>query len=177
MRNHGNKQENCIKTILIAVLVTIMVLIGSGNAPETKVSVAKAEGRTDNSTANTSSPASTIEPSPLPTPEPTITVETPVEEQPPSAISGTKEDWLRAAGIDPSDWDSVDYIISRESSWRPDAVNPIGACGLPQALPCSKLGDNWSDPVHALEWANTYALSRYGSWAAAEIAWRLQNWW
>lgn len=81
-------------------------------------------------------------------------------------VSGDKEFLMSAAGIPRADWGYADAIIAQESSWNPNAVNSIGACGLPQALPCSKLGPNWNDPVTALKWAHQYALS-YGGWAQA----------
>lgn len=75
--------------------------------------------------------------------QPMDTVE-PIE-VPKPVISGNKQDWMRAAGIPEAEWAYVDYIVSHESGWRPDAVNSSsGACGLVQALPCSKLGPNWS---------------------------------
>ena len=81
-----------------------------------------------------------------------------------------------AAGIAPADFSYVEFIIQRESGWRPDARNGAeGACGLVQALPCSKLGANWDDPVHALEWANRY-VSRYGGWAGAYDHWVKYRW-
>lgn len=92
-------------------------------------------------------------------------------------LSGSKEDWMRAAGIPESEWWAVDYVITRESSWNPNAVNPTsGACGLVQALPCSKIPGDWSDPVNALKWGERYVNSRYGSWAGAVEFWRIHNW-
>lgn len=82
--------------------------------------------------------------------------------------SGSHEDWLRAAGIPESDWSGYEELVQRESSWNPNAVNPSsGACSLAQALPCSKMGSNWRDPVVALRWMRSYIDGRYGSvWAA-----------
>lgn len=92
--------------------------------------------------------------------------------------TGSHSDWMAQAGISESDYTYVDYIISHESSWNPSAINAgSGACGLPQALPCSKLGDNWSNPITALQWANTYATDRYGSWYAAYQFWITNKWW
>ena len=77
-------------------------------------------------------------------------------------------DWMAAAGIAPSDYSAVEILVERESSWNPNAVNSSsGACGLTQALPCSKLGANWNDPVVALAWGDAYVKGRYGSWQAA----------
>nr|WP_108871154.1 ubiquitin-like domain-containing protein [Tessaracoccus timonensis] len=91
--------------------------------------------------------------------------------------TGTKYDWMRAAGIPESQWQYVDYIVSKESSWNPNAKNPSsGACGLVQAYPCSKLGPNWNDPVVALRWQYNYVNSRYGGYAGAYKFWRANRW-
>jgi len=96
---------------------------------------------------------------------------------PPVSSGGTKEQWMSAAGIPQSDWQYVDYIVNKESSWNPSATNPNGgACGLVQALPCSKLGPNWSDPVHALKWQLEYVTARYGGYAGAYSFWLANHW-
>lgn len=90
---------------------------------------------------------------------------------------GNKEAWMAAAGIPQSDWWAVDHIVSRESSWNPNAVNPNGgACGLAQALPCSKMGPNWSDPVVALKWQYNYVTQRYGGYPQAVAFWNANHW-
>lgn len=96
--------------------------------------------------------------------------------------SGSKADWMRAAGISGSDFGYVDYIISHESGWNYHAVNrSSGAYGLPQSLPAGKLasaGADWRDnPVTQLRWANNYAVGRYGSWEAAYYFWTVNHWW
>ena len=96
--------------------------------------------------------------------------------------SGSKADWMRAAGISDSDFGYVDYIISHESGWDYHAVNrSSGAYGLPQSLPAGKLasaGADWRDnPVTQLRWANNYAVGRYGSWEAAYHFWTVNHWW
>jgi len=91
---------------------------------------------------------------------------------------GSPAEWMAAAGIAESDWGYVDYIASKESGWNPNATNASsGACGLIQALPCSKVPGNGYDPVDNLRWANGYAVSRYGSWAAAYDFWTSNHWW
>lgn len=85
---------------------------------------------------------------------------------------------MTAAGIDPANFGYVDFIVAKESSWNPRSVNPNGgACGLLQQLPCGKWAHQWDDPVGALTDGNTYAVSRYGSWAAAYGFWTAHNWW
>lgn len=82
--------------------------------------------------------------------------------------SGSHADWMTAAGISAADFGYVEKLIQKESGWNPSAVNSYsGACGLVQALPCSKLGPNWNDPVVALTWGQNYVASRYGGWAGA----------
>lgn len=93
------------------------------------------------------------------------------------AVTGNKQDWLRSAGIPEADWQYVDFIVSRESSWNPNAKNASsGACGLAQALPCSKLGPNWNDPVTALKWQHAYVSSRYGGYKQAYAFWQANHW-
>lgn len=91
---------------------------------------------------------------------------------------GSKEDWMSAAGIARGDWAYVDYIVSKESGWNPNATNKSsGACGLVQALPCSKVPGNGYNPVDNLRWGNSYAIGRYGSWSAAYAFWTRNHWW
>jgi hypothetical protein len=93
------------------------------------------------------------------------------------AISGTKEDWLRASGIPESEWWAVDSIVSRESSWNPNAVNPSsGACGLGQQLPCGKWAGAWNDPVAALKAQYGYVVARYGGYPQAVAFWNANHW-
>jgi len=81
-----------------------------------------------------------------------------------SSVSGTCQDWMNQAGI--TDQGNAYTLIMRESGCNPNAVNKSsGACGIPQALPCSKLGT--SDPVEQLKWMQNYVVRRYGSWVNA----------
>jgi hypothetical protein len=97
--------------------------------------------------------------------------------------SGKHEAWMERAGINPSDYTYVDYIMNHESGWSPTKFNysGSGAYGLGQALPASKMAaygaDYITNPVTQLEWASGYATSRYGSWHGAYLAWTRQNWW
>ncbi len=94
-----------------------------------------------------------------------------------SNISGSKTDWMRAAGIPESEWTYVDFIVGRESGWNPNAVNPSsGACGLGQQLPCGKWAGAWNDPVAALQGQYGYVVARYGSYAGAYAFWSANHW-
>ncbi|MEV4667245.1 transglycosylase SLT domain-containing protein [Microbacterium sp. LWO12-1.2] len=91
---------------------------------------------------------------------------------------GAPAEWMAAAGIAAADQGYVDYIVSRESGWNPNATNSSsGACGLVQALPCSKVPGNGYNPVDNLRWATGYAVGRYGSWAGAYSFWINNHWW
>lgn len=125
---------------------------------------------------------------PTPTPEPEPEPEPAAVDEPESDSSGgggplfytgggAPAEWMAAAGIASGDWGYVDYIVSAESGWNPNAVNPSsGACGLVQVNPCGKL-ENAHDPVVNLQWANGYATGRYGSWEGAYNFWISNHWW
>jgi hypothetical protein len=117
----------------------------------------------------TPAPAAQAE-TPPPAPEPVV--------EPAAPVLAGKDAWLAASVIASSDYGYVDYIISHESGWNPNATEPtFGAHGLPQALPYSKTGCGWTDAVCQLNWANSYAVARYGSWAAAYNYWTVHHNW
>ncbi len=95
-------------------------------------------------------------------------------------IPSDKQGVMAAAGIDRGDFTYVDYIVSRESGWRPHASNGR-TWGLCQALPGSKMasaGSDWqTNPVTQLKWCHGYAISKYGSWSAAYQTWQSKHWW
>lgn len=85
---------------------------------------------------------------------------------------------MRAAGIAESDFGAVEYVISHESTWNPNAINKSsGACGLGQEFPCGKSGCDLGDAVCQLRWASSYATQRYGSWWGAHSFWINNQWW
>ena len=122
---------------------------------------------------------------PTPTPTPTATPASSAGDTPRAAPApppvyaggGTPAEWMTAAGIAEADWGYVDFIVSKESGWNPNATNrSSGACGLVQVYPCSKLANAY-DPIVNLTWANGYATGRYGSWAGAYGFWTSNHWW
>lgn len=96
-------------------------------------------------------------------------------------IPADKEAVMAAAGIAPSDYPYVNYIISHESGWNAAARNPSGAFGLCQALPGSKMasaGADWgTNPVTQLRWCAGYANARYKGWAGAYNFWLSHHYW
>lgn len=97
--------------------------------------------------------------------------------------AGSHVDWMSAAGIAAGDFGYVDTIIDRESGWGVTKSNygGSGAYGLGQAMPASKMApfgaDYMTNPVTQLQWANSYAVSRYGSWANAYSYWTTHHNW
>lgn len=96
-------------------------------------------------------------------------------------LTGSKADWLRAAGVDPSQYQYVDYIIGRESGWNPAAVSPNRCIGLGQKCNAQSLISacpSWqTDPVCQLQHFSGYANGRYGSWQQAYNFWTVNHWW
>ena len=61
-------------------------------------------------------------------------------------------------------WTYAAELIYRESSFNEFAINPTsGACGLAQALPCSKMKCSLEDIDCQLNWIKKYTDERYGS--------------
>lgn len=74
--------------------------------------------------------------------------------------------------------DDKAFIYMHESGNNPGSINrSSGACGLGQALPCSKMGCSLSDYACQDAWFTNYMLSRYGSWAKARAFWEQHRWW
>lgn len=84
-------------------------------------------------------------------------------------------EWMAQAGIPINA--TTQKLIINESGCKPHAVNKSsGACGIPQALPCSKLKCplNDSGAVCQLKWMDGYVKDRYGSWESALSFWYAQ---
>ncbi len=95
-------------------------------------------------------------------------------------VAGDKSAIMAAAGISPGDYGYVNFIVSHESGWRPNAANASGAFGLCQALPGSKMssaGGDWaSNPVTQLRWCDGYA-QHFGGWGGAYSYWVSHHYW
>lgn len=73
-----------------------------------------------------------------------------------------------ASGITVPDY-YENLVMQRESSGNSCAMNPSGACGLFQALPCSKMGCSLYDVACQEAWGESYISSTYGT---ASNAWQ-----
>lgn len=70
--------------------------------------------------------------------------------------------------------EAFDQIVIHESGWDPKAVNPNGgACGLFQALPCSKMGG--TDLEDQIGFGFNYIKNRYGTPNRAWAFWQRQS--
>ena len=70
------------------------------------------------------------------------------------------------------------YIYQHESGCSTAAINSNGgACGLGQALPCSKLPCSLSDWTCQDNWFDNYAITKYGSWEQAYYFWVNNHYW
>lgn len=69
--------------------------------------------------------------------------------------------------------DAKGLLYEHESGNNPGSINKSsGACGIGQALPCSKLPCSLSDYACQDDWfTNSYMIPRYGSWEAAWAYW------
>ena len=90
---------------------------------------------------------------------------------------GSKSEWLAQSVIPSNQWGYADFMVTKESGWNPNAVNKSsGACGLAQALPCSKVPGNPYNPIDSLNWMNGYVNGRYGGWEGAYTFWQKNRW-
>ncbi|HUC95648.1 MAG TPA: ubiquitin-like domain-containing protein [Candidatus Saccharimonadia bacterium] len=98
-----------------------------------------------------------------------------------SINGGNNITWLRSSDIGSSDYQYVNYIMTRESHWNPDDINSRGCIGLGQfcnpanlTVPCP----NWQvDAVCQLNAFNNYANRVYGTWANAATHEENYGWW
>ncbi len=98
-----------------------------------------------------------------------------------SIDGGNNITWLRSSDINTADYSYVNFIMTKESHWNPADVNSKGCIGLGQfcnplklTIPCP----DWQiDAVCQLDTFNSYAVSRYGSWASAANHELVDGWW
>lgn len=61
-------------------------------------------------------------------------------------------------------WQDAAELVAKESGFDPGAINPTsGACGIAQALPCTKMKCSLSDINCQLDWQWDYIANRYGT--------------
>ncbi len=71
----------------------------------------------------------------------------------------------------------LEELLNHESHFDPYATNPTsGACGIFQALPCSKMKCQSGDAACQVKWGMSYIKSRYGTPSNAWAFWKEHNW-
>ncbi len=78
----------------------------------------------------------------------------------------------------PEHWAALNILWQRESGWNYRATNgSSGACGIPQACPCSKVGGDYrSNPNTQIDWGLNYIAARYGNPTRALAFWNAHHW-
>ena len=96
---------------------------------------------------------------------------------------GTKQEYLNYAkeygNLNDTQLQCLDYLWTRESNWNPNDVNKSsGACGIPQAYPCSKIkqqqgSNDWKAQIR---WGLNYINYRYKNPCSAWNHFKNKHW-
>lgn len=100
---------------------------------------------------------------------------TPTGGAPGGSIEAQAKNFFLSHGYSPQDWNKVQSIIGRESSWDPHAVNPSsGAAGIAQNINGFSQNYSRNDPMEQIRWLfnylNTHNYSGYGTGIDAAYA-------
>ena len=82
----------------------------------------------------------------------------------PEIIDGLKKRFVN--------WQDAAELIAKESGFDPMVKNGIGACGLWQSNPCSKMDCKLEDIGCQLNWGKDYISDRYGTVSEALSFWK-----
>lgn len=108
----------------------------------------------------------TVQPVAVPKPKPKVIA---------GGVMGLAQSAAAAKGWIGAEWNALRELVQRESGWNPNAINPSsGACGLFQALPCSKMGG--MEIGNQIRWGLNYIAERYGSPSSALAHHDANNW-
>lgn len=86
---------------------------------------------------------------------------------------------INSYGWTESDFTGLVRLWNRESGWNPKSYNRnTGACGIPQALPCSKIANSYGSNTwqNQIKWGLRYISGRYGSGAKAWAFFQNNGW-
>lgn len=102
----------------------------------------------------------------------TVTVVEVLEDVPSAVRLG--QQMAAARGWTGANWDALYVMWMRESGWNPRSVNrSSGACGIPQAYPCSKIPDKTM--AGQIKWGLDYIARRYGTPSNAWAYWTVHH--
>lgn len=92
-----------------------------------------------------------------------------------TAPKGEIQQYAHDLVINSYGWTEADFtglvkLWNRESGWNPNSRSSSGACGIPQALPCSKIANSYGSNTweNQVKWGLRYISGKYGS---ASNAW------
>lgn len=92
--------------------------------------------------------------------------------------SGSAQEMVKTATVNTfgeAHWQAMASLITRESGFNPNSYNRTsGACGLFQALPCSKMGG--MEINNQINWGMRYIQNRYGNPTNAWQHWLTYHW-
>ncbi len=87
---------------------------------------------------------------------------------------GLGKQMAAARGWTGDEWLSLYQLWQHESGWNPASRNFFsGACGIPQAYPCSKISDH--STAGQISWGLSYIAGKYGSPSNAWAYWQRNN--
>lgn len=100
-----------------------------------------------------------------------------------NVATGSKTEYINYAreigGYNDTQMQCLDYLWSHESNWNPTLVNKSsGACGIPQALPCSKIQNQQgsNDWKAQIRWGINYINYRYKNPCSAWNHFKNKKW-
>jgi Transglycosylase SLT domain len=93
---------------------------------------------------------------------------TPLAAPDPGTAQHIAYEMMSSFGFSPStQWQCLDEVWQKESSWDYQAENASGAYGIPQSLPASKMAsagaDYLTDPATQIKWGLGYISQTYGT--------------
>lgn len=167
--------------ILITVLIGISMLLPSRQVP--KINLSKSEPIDWSDTLTTkmhSETTNTVQTTTKKTTKKQYSVQT---TQKTTQATGDKNTYIEYAreysSYDTTQMECLINLWNRESGWNPNAVNrSSGACGIPQALPCSKIANKYGDNSYQsqIKWGIDYINARYGNACEAWQHFKTKGW-
>jgi Transglycosylase SLT domain len=89
----------------------------------------------------------------------------------PATVQAIAYNLLTSYGFSKAQWSCLLNLWDAESGWNPEAENPSGAYGIPQALPGSKMasaGPDWqTNATTQIKWGLGYIKGTYGTLCTA----------
>lgn len=148
---------------MVGMLILISGLFDKKEIPRDDIQIAE-ETTTSDTTTTTTNTTTTTTKKVVKTTKKTTKKATPVKR----VATGNKAEYLAYAksygNLNDTQLACLDYLWTRESNWNANDVNKSsGACGIPQAYPCSKIkqSEGSNDWKAQIRWGIKYINNRY----------------